>query len=174
MNCQTCNRHVGIKAHEEYVQLFKWAVALRTPGGILKTVAIESILCRLFLALIDEQAIRKFILHSDQSRAPDSLLVRFVYILPCKTLADEPQVWVFTPDVKYSAPNLTAVRAIKVFYKLYGRSTGQSANKELKFEEIQLPLDAIRTILKSLEKSTSLLPPTARTHQDWKIGLLDR
>ena len=74
----------------------------------------------------------------------------------------------------YSTSNQTTQRAMKIFYKKVSNPLQMLEKPNNKIEELQLPQHALKTLTSNLQTSTSLLPPSARTHQTWTIGLLDR
>jgi hypothetical protein len=64
--------------------------------------------------------------------------------------------------------------AMKVFWrKVDWRKAGELMEKD-GVEELALPAEAILEMEASLLRSSLMLPPSARTFQDWDVGLLER
>ena len=64
---------------------------------------------------------------------------------------------------------------MKIFYRTITEpSTKDEASADSKIEDLQLPQYVIRQLLLDLKVSTTVLPQSARQHQAWTIGLLER
>ena len=64
---------------------------------------------------------------------------------------------------------------MKIFYRTVSDPpTKTETASDSKIEELQLPQYVISQLLLDLEASTNVLPQSARTHQIWTIGLLER
>lgn len=74
----------------------------------------------------------------------------------------------------YTSSKKPAQRAMKILYKKITDPLGILEKQPYKIEELQLPKNASETLRTDLKKNTSLLPSSARTHQEWTISLLDR
>jgi hypothetical protein len=86
-------------------------------------------------------------------------------------------VWVLNSSIVYSSSGgPKATPAIKLLYR---KISQDEADKMLESvtcdsQEINLPAEAIRKVLRSLEESNALLPPTERLFKGWEVGLLTR
>lgn len=90
-------------------------------------------------------------------------------------MLDTSQLWVFTPDLIYStSEDRDPHRSMKIFYRTIPDPATKSENSDSKVEELQLPAYVIRQLHLDLKKSTNILPHSARQHQMWHIGLIDR
>ncbi|KZF23837.1 hypothetical protein L228DRAFT_267798 [Xylona heveae TC161] len=160
--CSCCNGIIGVvDERAEGWRLFKWALAVRKrPGEQKESHAIEGFIAAQMLALIDSQAVRKFVVHCKGLAGPASALL----------------CWVFTPDLRYSASTKAEgpQRAMKVFFKTLQNPENVLAEQNMSVEEIYLPLNAFLAVHEALESSNSLLPVSAQRFQDWCVGLLDR
>ena len=66
---------------------------------------------------------------------------------------------------------------MKIFYRNIpdpATKTESSISDATKIEDLQLPQYVIRQLLLDLKVSTNVLPQSARSHQNWTIGLLER
>ncbi|KAL9127806.1 MAG: hypothetical protein Q9217_003390 [Psora testacea] len=142
-----------------YFQIFKWNVALQTLGQAgWKTFPLQKVISAQLLAMIEDQAVHKFIVHTgDLDNVKEALLL-----------------WVFTPDLTFSTSTSDMKRAMKLFYKIVTDPAKELGDNMMRTEELELPGGALEELQADLKKSTDILPPSARRHQDWTIGLLDR
>lgn len=148
----------------------------RTEDVGWETYSVQKIVSVQLLALIEEQAVYKIILSSEDFQYADvSLLVRnWIHRANIRTRwLTMCQLWVFTSDLLYSTSTRPTQRAMKVFYKRLADPLADVKNST-KVEEIQLPGYALSEIEANLQESTKVLPQSARKYQDWAIGLLDR
>lgn len=74
----------------------------------------------------------------------------------------------------YSTSAKPTQRAMKVFYRTVTDPSEILEKQSHEIEELQLPTRALETLKADLTTSTRILPPSARTHREWTIGLLDR
>ncbi len=64
---------------------------------------------------------------------------------------------------------------MKIFYRTVSDpATKSETTSDSKIEDLQLPQYVIRQLLLDLKVSTNVLPQSARSHQLWTIGLLER
>ena len=64
---------------------------------------------------------------------------------------------------------------MKIFYRtVTDPATKSETTSDSKIEDLQLPQYVIRQLLLDLKVSTNVLPQSARSHQLWTIGLLER
>ncbi|KPI45120.1 uncharacterized protein AB675_2584 [Cyphellophora attinorum] len=88
-------------------------------------------------------------------------------------------LWIFNPDIYYSAsrrrdPEPTVHRALKVFYQEVSDPAKLLDSHQSTLEELALPKPEYETFYKELVGSKDYMPVSARTFQDWQVGLLDR
>jgi hypothetical protein len=134
--------------------------------------------------LINNQAITKFILHDDAESDKPGLMVcafpsaQFNY-KPSKQ-ADGvflSQIWVFNPDIYYSAslaPDSGPQRAMKVFYKRVSNPSSLLEANSRSVEEVILPSSTVAHLHQSLERTRQLIPSSARNLQDWQAAVIQR
>lgn len=128
--------------------------------------------------MIEDQAMYKFLCYSGELEdAKDALLVTHSHppVLASLTLPPT-QLWVFTPDLICStSDDREPRRCMKIFYRTVSDPASKSDTmSDSKVEELQLPQYVIRQLLLDLKVSTNILPQSARAHQNWTIGLLER
>jgi ubiquitin-protein ligase E3 D len=108
------------------------------------------------LHLIDSNIGRKVVIHCNK---PGGLLC-----------------WIFNPDIYYTSSKRgpTVHRAMKVFYKKTEEPLKLLDDHQSTLEELALPEQEYSQLAEAMEESASILPQSARTFQDWQVGLLDR
>jgi ubiquitin-protein ligase E3 D len=84
--------------------------------------------------------------------------------------------WIFNPDVYYSSSKrgATVHRAMKVFYKETDEPLKLLDENSTSLEELALPEAEYLSFIATLEEIRDILPSSARTFQDWQVGLIDR
>ena len=63
---------------------------------------------------------------------------------------------------------------MKVFWKDVNAAEAEVLVDKAGVEELYLPAEATCKIRQVLEESSGVLPPSARTFQDWRVGLMER
>jgi ubiquitin-protein ligase E3 D len=108
------------------------------------------------LHLIESNIGRKVVIHCNK---PDGLLC-----------------WIFNPDIYYTSSKRgpTVHRAIKAFYKKIDEPLKLLDDHQSTLEELALPEQEYKQLAEALQESAQILPLSARTFQDWQVGLLDR
>ena len=90
LECLSCRNEIGIETKKTgYFQLFKWNVALQTPDCRgWETSTLQTIISAQLLALIEDQAVSKFIIHTGNIECTKKALfvrgtlnVKLVYLL---------------------------------------------------------------------------------------------
>ncbi|KAL9099645.1 MAG: hypothetical protein Q9163_004886 [Psora crenata] len=160
LQCASCNYDVGFETMENgHFQVFKWSVALQVLGQpSRKTFSLQKIISAQLLAVIEQQAVHKFVIHSgDLENTKEALFL-----------------WVFTADLTLSSSTSDRRRAMKLFYKSIVDPAEKLNANNMRIEELELPQAALDMLHADLMASTSILPSSARHHQDWTIGLLER
>ena len=137
---------------------------------------VQNFVCAQLLALIESQATRKFVAHT---RDPDTVETALLVCLPslcCNQSDPKFQLWVFNPDLMYSASYLSnggPRRAMKVLFQdLEDPESTLQSNSNV--EELVLPAEVIRQITSDLATSNGILPASAKKFQEWRVALLDR
>lgn len=84
--------------------------------------------------------------------------------------------WIFNPDIYYSSSKRgpTVHRAAKVFYKEIDDALDLLDQNNNTYEELALPDEEVSQLRQTLLESAQMLPQSARTFQEWQVGLLDR
>lgn len=165
LHCETCNAALGSsRGDEDNLRLYKSRLALVTSQDQRPQEFPPSVfICSQLLSLIENTVSRKIVLHSEtqgeiENRREGLLL------------------WIFNPDIYYSSSNRgpTVHRAMKVFYQPLleiGKFLDEHSNTH---EELVVPPEDLEDFRKTLHDSTAILPQSARSFQDWAIGLIDR
>ena len=63
---------------------------------------------------------------------------------------------------------------MKVLYQDLQNPRGILETQSVSFEELQLPSNIMQELRRDLQASNTILPDSARTLQQWCVGLLDR
>jgi hypothetical protein len=85
-------------------------------------------------------------------------------------------IWIFNPDIHYSSSlrGPIAHRATKVFYQTAPSPQTLLDSHPTTLEELILPASIYEEFETELRSSTNILPESARTFQEWSVGLLER
>ena len=62
----------------------------------------------------------------------------------------------------------------KLFWDIVDDAAADKLLEREDTDDLLLPAEAIEEIVSCLEESAAVLPPSARTFQEWKVGLLER
>ena len=157
--CESCDAFLGTHSQsQEGYRLWKSRLVIRASSES----SPESFDASLFIVaqllhLIDTSISRRIIIHSSDNS--DGLLT-----------------WIFNPDIYYTSSKRspTAHRAAKVLYKPVSDPNSLLDSLSNTHEELALPAQELGDLKAALETSTSILPLSARTFQDFQVGLLDR
>ena len=87
------------------------------------------------------------------------------------------QLWVLIPDLKYSASSIDdgqPRRAMKILYEETRAPQSTLDANDTSIEEFPLPPRILDIIRERLRISNALLPESARSLNNWQVGLLDR
>lgn len=101
-------------------------------------------------------------------------------IMPHASIAHETTplyIWVLNNNVVYTSTSSTGKRsALKVLYKDICNEEAMKLLESLTgdAQDIMFAQQAIKEARSCLEQSTSILPPSERIFQGWKVGLLER
>ncbi|KAL4901319.1 hypothetical protein BDW74DRAFT_160224 [Aspergillus multicolor] len=165
--CNTCKTLIGVEdTIAKGWRLFKTSLAAANDleEENWKAHPTELIVAAQVLELIERESARRFIVHCGKE---EGLLI-----------------WVFNPDMRFSNScsqhSIASQRAMKVFYQhtsdvvaLLHPEPGKTSS--LSLEELRLPLDTYTSLTATLEASTGMLPPSARSFQEsWRVGVLHR
>ncbi|KAG6029366.1 hypothetical protein E4U19_000974 [Claviceps sp. Clav32 group G5] len=86
-------------------------------------------------------------------------------------------LWVLNPHVVYSSSCIDGrTPAMKILYQEVTREEGNKILDSMTsdVQEIYLPSDDILLVRSTLKSSARLLPETERTHNEWRVGLLNK
>jgi ubiquitin-protein ligase E3 D len=166
LECSSCKTRLGscVKGDDNF-RFYKSRLCVRLeqdkdPESYPATVFLTAQL----LGLIESSVTRKFVVHADSHGE-------------CGSENAGLQIWIFNPDIYYSSSKRgpTAYRAMKVFYKSApDPAEFLETNEALTYEELIVPDEDFADFKTTLQQSTDVLPDTARTFQDWQVGLLDK
>lgn len=186
LECESCNTIVGMEDPSvNGWRLLKAMVSLNTAKRSetdetkWESHPTEMIVAAQLLELIERESARRFVVHCGQKTG---LLVRRCLIL-VKPVTNQSKLWVFNPDLRYSnsssGHNVSAQQAMKVFFQvtcdvdtLLNRDLGKPS--PLSVEELELPNMVFDALDNALQSSNQMLPLSARTFNEWQVGLLSR
>ncbi|KAG6099849.1 hypothetical protein E4U30_005870 [Claviceps sp. LM220 group G6] len=163
--CSQCKAEVGsfsIKA--DSVVLLKSHVSCRTIVQMKRPPNVLSWVAALLVANISRYASTKSLLIPnipDEIHGGDKMLY----------------LWVLNPHVVYSSSCISGrTPAMKILYQEVTREEGNKLLDSMTsdVQEIFLPSHDIELVRLILESTTGLLPETERTHNEWRVGLLDK
>ena len=63
---------------------------------------------------------------------------------------------------------------MKILYRAIDDPSSTLEKQGMKVDELQLPNHILSVLVVDLEKSNALLPASAKTLQEWNVGLLER
>ena len=87
------------------------------------------------------------------------------------------QLWVLIPDLKYSASCIAdgqPRRAMKILYEELQEPRRLVEADDQNMEELSLPRHILEIIKNKLDLTNGLLPDSARSLNNLRVGLLDR
>ncbi|KAJ5288526.1 hypothetical protein N7478_001556 [Penicillium angulare] len=167
LECANCKTITGLEDPSiGGWRCWKSNVSLNTNGSAAiqwQSHSDELIIAAQLLELIERESTRRFLVHNKRK---NGLLL-----------------WVFNPDLRYSTSSkgrsINSQQAMKVFFQttedvdsILSRDTDLSS--PLSMEELELPSIVLQTLTRALLKSHYMLPLSARSFNEWKIGLLNR
>ncbi len=158
LRCKHCNTLLGsVNEHEVGYRIWKSRVTLlQDPDALTESHDSAIFIAAQLLHLIESSIARKVMVHGNANGG-----------LLC---------WIFNPDIYYSSSKRgpTVHRAMKVFYKEVQDPLLMLDKHNSTFEELVLPMPELAELKTTLQSSAQVLPQSARTFQDWQVGLLDR
>jgi len=86
-------------------------------------------------------------------------------------------VWLLNNMVRYTTTRTESTKpAVKLLWRLVARAEADSILDKVTsgVQDISLPSDAIEQVIRVLQESNTLLPPTERLFKEWNVGLLER
>ncbi len=149
---------------DESYRLYKSRLAVVSePGQAPEKYHAAIFLAAQLLYLIESSITRKIVVHADNPGEPNTEHAGLL-------------LWIFNPDIYYSSSKRgpTAYRAIKVFYKTLQSPEEFLDSNQSTVEELVVPQEDFVEFRQTLQESTNILPDSARSFQDWQVGLLDR
>lgn len=178
-------------------RIWKWSIAAAPKDSTTntKTYSPRKWVAAQLLYLIENQAVRKFTVMAESGVHPGEEVEGGSGAVAAR---DPIMIWVFTPDLSFSSSIVSSdddsnghrndpTRAMKVLWKpspaQNGESTqstavtaaGQALDRQsLSTEDLSLPIPAFDALKQGLEESGRWLPASARTFQEWNVGLLER
>jgi len=159
--CKDCDRLVGVHdANENSHRLYKSRLTVHDSSMQgPQSFPASTFICAQLLTLIETSAIRRVVVYTDSESEISGILL-----------------WMFNPDIYYSSSKkgAKAYRAMKVFYKHIEKPLKVLEENSNTMEELLLPQLDMNEFQESLRQSTNVLPQSARTFQDWQVGLVDR
>lgn len=156
--CADCGSFIGTRNEAESShRLLKSRIALReSPGSAPQTYDSTIFIGAQMLQLVENNISRRVLVRTGES--PGILC------------------WIFNPDVYYSSSKRGAVvhRAMKIFYKEVEHPLQLLDDHSTTLEDLELPETEFVALKRTLEEIQDILPASARTFQDWQVGLIDR
>ncbi|KAI9740365.1 MAG: hypothetical protein M1834_004944 [Cirrosporium novae-zelandiae] len=160
VECAKCHETIGYAdENTNGWKLFKWNLSLMSFLGDSKEDFPTACWVSLqLLTLIENNGMRKFVVHSEDEDALALLL------------------WVFTPDLRYSSSHVPnqVTRAMKIFYQRIADPQEALQANSNSADELILPINLLETIQRSLHSTTAILPASAVAFHAWTVGLLNR
>jgi len=159
--CGSCNGEVGIiDDRAEGWRVWKWSVAISSSKK-LETYSVQKWISAHFLALIENQGVRKFNVRAEGGDGSSLML------------------WIFTPDLSFSSSVVREgrkdpTRAMKVFWQPAASFEDSSEKQSFSVEEMAFPARVYQALRVALRESAELLPTSARKFQGWNVSLLER
>jgi hypothetical protein len=158
MFCNECDSFIGsAKGNDEGYRLWKSRISiLQNPDAASEKYDSAIFIAAQFLHLVESSITRRVVVHST---AGSGLLC-----------------WIFNPDIYYSSSKRgpTVHRAMKVFYKEIDNPVDLLDEHNSTLEELALPEQEVAQLKQTLSNSAQILPQSARTFQEWQVGLLER
>lgn len=199
MTCSSCKTIIGVTdPRAEGWRIWKWSIAATHKDSTnTKTYSLRKWVAAQLLYLIENQAVRKFTVMAESGVRPREEVKDGSEAVATRD-PNPIMIWVFTPDLSFSSSITSSdddsnghrndpTRAMKVLWKpalaQNGESTqsaavtaaGQALDRQsLSTEDLSLPLPAFDALKEGLEESGRWLPASARTFQEWNVGLLER
>ncbi|KAI9819501.1 MAG: hypothetical protein M1827_006949 [Pycnora praestabilis] len=162
IQCSDCKAVLGVyDARANGYRIYKWSVAVRQDeNDTSRQYPVQAFISAQLLALIDNQAVRRFVIHNKEVGETGSALL----------------LWVFNADLYYSSSLVSSgpKRAMKVFYKTLPNPQEVLEKKIVSLDEVCLPRNVFDDLRSTLDGSNTILPKSAKTFQDWSVGLLER
>lgn len=165
MACPSCKAFLGtLNTSESSHRLYKSRLQIND-----QSYSTNIFVGAQLLQLIEHTTSRRVVVYSSPPREPESSSPPPPGLL----------LWIFNPDIYYSAsrrhdPEPTVHRALKVFYQEVDNPTKLLDSHQSTLEELAVPKLEYETLHKELLGSKDYMPLSARTFQDWQVGLLDR
>jgi hypothetical protein len=165
VKCITCHTILGSSQDgESNLRLYKSRLAVSFGKDGEKEIYPSAIfLCGQLLSLMESSISRRVVLHAEAQEVGT-------------TKHEGLLLWIFNPDIYYSSSKRgpTAHRAMKVFYKTLDEIDKFLEQNGNTHEELMVPPEDLTEFAETLRDSTEILPQSARTFQDWTVGLVDR
>ena len=166
--CSSCHAQLGFfNFRTSAITLLKWQILCRSTSG-----AVPGIPECLAATLISTVA---------RSGSSKSLVTPIPETIdengPKESVRSAIHIWVLNSSIVYSSSGIPqSTPAIKLLYRPIPR---EEADKMLEAitcdsQEINLPASVIHEVIRSLDESNALLPPTERAFKEWRVGLLTR
>ena len=158
LHCSQCDSFIGsTRNDEDGYRIWKSKISVRRNQDSDAEAYDSSIfIAAQLLHLIETSVGRRVVVHSNSGSG-----------LLC---------WIFNPDIYYSSSKRgpTVHRAMKVFYKDVEDPVKLLDEHSSTVEELALPKQELEELRRTLVDSAQILPQSARTFQEWRVGLLDR
>ncbi|KAI9792490.1 MAG: hypothetical protein M1835_007856 [Candelina submexicana] len=158
--CNQCKATIGVVDNRaEGYRLYKWSLSLQQPHALKPTsYPLQHFISAQLLSLIDNQAVRRFVLTSSKPGELSGL-----------------ELWVFNPDLYYtSTSNPKPQRAMKVFSKPIPKAQEYLEPRSASHEEVNLPQEIYERMKKMLTTSCLAMFKSSRGFEGWDAGLLER
>ncbi|KKA26278.1 hypothetical protein TD95_000002 [Thielaviopsis punctulata] len=169
--CSSCSSRLGSHdAHHSSIVLFKWLV---TTASAVAPPSSTVCLAASLLAGMSRSGYAKSIL-LPSARTISSTNSSINSEENNETLLF---VWIMNPNTVYSASGAAhAQPAIRIMYKFIHRPEALKMlnNAASDVHEVVWPREAIAEAVAALDRGFDLMPPEARSFQDWKVSMFDK
>ncbi|KAK4189012.1 ubiquitin-conjugating enzyme E2-binding protein [Podospora australis] len=167
--CSSCHTQLGFFVFRTAaVTLFKWQISVK-PNRSSASPDVAQCLSATIISTIARSASSKSLIvpiEETTTTVETKLAQPVIY------------AWVLNNNIIYSSSSSrTSTKAIKLLYKLVSQEDADKMLEAVTCEaqELNLPAQAIETIVQQLDRSNLLLPTTERIFKgEWKVGLLTR
>ncbi|KAL2024178.1 hypothetical protein VTK56DRAFT_9334 [Thermocarpiscus australiensis] len=165
--CSSCRAQLGFFSFRtSAVTLLKWQISCESASGAAPGLP-ECLAATLISTVSRSGSSKSLILPINETVQDDGSKA---------TEQDAIHIWVLNSGIVYSSSRGACTPAIKLLYQPIRREVADRMLEAVTCDaqEINLPAQALGEVIRHLDESNSLLPPTEQTFREWKVGLLTR
>ncbi|KAK3298849.1 ubiquitin-conjugating enzyme E2-binding protein [Chaetomium fimeti] len=166
--CSSCRAHLGFfNFRTSAVTLLKWRISCKSASAAAP--AIPECLAATLISTISRSGSSKSLITPLNGTAQES----HAEGSPGNAI----HIWVLNSSIVYSSSGIPQrTPAIKLLYRPLPREEADRMLETVTCDslEVNLPVQALGEVIRHLDDSNALLPPTERVFKEWKVGLLTR